>query len=486
MAMSGLPSNIEVTASQLTAIMDQLKRMEATMADHTIAISRLDNKIAEVDTKGIVGTKPSASNQHQHDGTTDSRHTVEDEKIWIAAFHLTDEAQECYTHAEEAYGTPLWRRFKEMVELRFGPPLRHNKLGTLAELRRAGSVADYQEKFMSLLSRAGPLMEVQKIELFTAGLQGKLRIDVELEAPALLDTAMSLARAYELRVQIEDPVPIEPAKPPARAPATRPAASPAAPHVAPIAAVASAPAAPAAAARAAAPVRAARVARRTLTPEEMQSQCEAGLCFNCDEKFTPGHRCKRLFWLYAPSADDNETNPPNAEDGDPGISLYAMAGVRLPGSETMQLHITINGKRLVALLDSGSTHNFINADVATDPSMLLSPCHGLRIIWDFTKLQLTLTRAGCQITWLSIGAPIDKPCEHAFACSGPDVLAGLLEEFATIFVEPRGLPSQCNHDHHIHLLPDSRPVAVRLYRYAQHQKDELERQCADMLSQGII
>lgn len=47
--------------------------MEATMADHTIAISRLDNKIAEVDTKGIVGTKPSASNQHQHDGTTDSR-----------------------------------------------------------------------------------------------------------------------------------------------------------------------------------------------------------------------------------------------------------------------------------------------------------------------------------------------------------------------------------------------------------------------------
>jgi hypothetical protein len=43
-------------------------------------------------------------------------------------------------------------------------------------------------------------MEVQKIELFTAGLQGKLRIDVELEAPASLDTAMSLARAYELRV----------------------------------------------------------------------------------------------------------------------------------------------------------------------------------------------------------------------------------------------------------------------------------------------
>ena len=41
-------------------------------------------------------------------------------------------------------------------------------------------------------------------------------------------------------------------------------------------------------------------------------------------------------------------------------------------------------------------------------------------------------------------------------------------------------------DHRIHLLPGTAPVAVRLYRYPQLQKDELERQCATMLSQGII
>jgi hypothetical protein len=29
-------------------------------------------------------------------------------------------------------------------------------------------------------------------------------------------------------------------------------------------------------------------------------------------------------------------------------------------------------------------------------------------------------------------------------------------------------------------------MAVQPYRYAQHQKDELARQCADMLAQGII
>jgi hypothetical protein len=38
----------------------------------------------------------------------------------------------------------------------------------------------------------------------------------------------------------------------------------------------------------------------------------------------------------------------------------------------------------------------------------------------------------------------------------------------------------------IHLLPGTAPVAVRPYRYPQLLKDEVERQCQDMLAQGII
>jgi len=62
----------------------------------------------------------------------------------------------------------------------------------------------------------------------------------------------------------------------------------------------------------------------------------------------------------------------------------------------------------------------------------------------------------------------------------------LLSDFADIFSEPRGLPPQRRHDHRIHLLPDTVPVAVHPYWYPQLLKDELEKQCADMLSQGII
>ena len=66
------------------------------------------------------------------------------------------------------------------------------------------------------------------------------------------------------------------------------------------------------------------------------------------------------------------------------------------------------------------------------------------------------------------------------------LLDRLLLQYDDIFAEPTGLPPQRPYDHRIHLLPGTAPTAVRPYRYPQLQKDELERQCAEMLAQGII
>lgn len=66
------------------------------------------------------------------------------------------------------------------------------------------------------------------------------------------------------------------------------------------------------------------------------------------------------------------------------------------------------------------------------------------------------------------------------------LLERLLEQYSTIFDEPRRLPPARPYDHRIHLLPGTVSVAVLLYRYPQLQKDELEQQCAAMLAQGII
>jgi hypothetical protein len=72
------------------------------------------------------------------------------------------------------------------------------------------------------------------------------------------------------------------------------------------------------------------------------------------------------------------------------------------------------------------------------------------------------------------------------AAASGEVLEELLLRFAALFAEPTGLPPQRQRCHQICLLPGTLPVAVRPYWYAQHQKQELERQCTEMLRQGVI
>lgn len=75
---------------------------------------------------------------------------------------------------------------------------------------------------------------------------------------------------------------------------------------------------------------------------------------------------------------------------------------------------------------------------------------------------------------------------HLHECEGKDLLDNLLATFADIFADPQGLPPQRAHDHHIHLLPRTPPVAVGPCRYPTIQKEELEHQCAEMLVRGLI
>jgi len=52
-----------------------------------------------------------------------------------------------YMQVQQDEGTPSWRRFTELLNLRYGPPLRSAPLFELADCRRTGSVAEYQDRF---------------------------------------------------------------------------------------------------------------------------------------------------------------------------------------------------------------------------------------------------------------------------------------------------------------------------------------------------
>jgi hypothetical protein len=102
----------------------------------------------------------------------------------------------------------------------------------------------------------------------------------------------------------------------------------------------------------------------------MEERCRQGLCFNCNEKFGRGHNrvCQHIFLLDLAEADDeDDSEQVEATVDNLLISLLAMAGIRT--SETMQVHIQLGEASLLALLDSGSTHNFVSEEAVARTSL---------------------------------------------------------------------------------------------------------------------
>lgn len=88
-----------------------------------------------------------------------------------------------------------------------------------------------------------------------------------------------------------------------------------------------------------------------------------GLCFHCDNEFTQGHKkeCKQLFFIEI--LCDNYETAPNLID-EPLISLSALIDIHPTSTQTMQVYVDVGDATLTALLDSGSTHNFIDSVMA--------------------------------------------------------------------------------------------------------------------------
>ncbi|XP_066341688.1 uncharacterized protein [Miscanthus floridulus] len=272
---------------------------------------------------------------------------MEEEKVWMASYNLEEGAQMWYIQIQQDKGILSWRCFKDLMHLRYGPPLCSNPLGELAACKRTGTVAEYQDRFQALLPRVGRLDEEQRVQLFTAGLQPLLSFDVEVHNLQSLAGAMSLACKLELREQYTAP-------PPHVAPqALLPAPAPRLALPAPLVNTSTAPATVTVEGR---PV-------KHLTQAEQEERRLLGLCYNCDQKFGWWHNrvCKRLFLMEGVVEDDEDIEE-GATEMSPHFSLHAIAGVHF--SDTMQIQVALGNTSLIALLDSGSTHNFISKAAA--------------------------------------------------------------------------------------------------------------------------
>jgi hypothetical protein len=132
-----------------------------------------------------------------------------------------------------------------------------------------------------------------------------------------------------------------------------------------------------------------------LTRAEMVECQLKGLCYNYDEKYFLGHKCKEQNIFMAISEDISEedvetplvsespestdiTPPSDPPEVEPVISLNALTGFFAP--QTLKLIGYIKHRKVIILVDSGSTHNFIHRRIAQETHCYIHAINNFQIM----------------------------------------------------------------------------------------------------------
>ena len=109
---------------------------------------------------------------------------------------------------------------------------------------------------------------------------------------------------------------------------------------------------------------------RWITNREAREHKEKGLCYYCNEKFVPGHRCERpQLFMIEDSPQFNYTNDEEAQHVPENyeviaeVSFHAIAGTTHPQTIRVQSKLKITD--VTVLIDGGSTHNFIDQAIVS-------------------------------------------------------------------------------------------------------------------------
>ncbi|GJW03450.1 ty3-gypsy retrotransposon protein [Tanacetum coccineum] len=248
---------------------------------------------------------------------------------------------------------------------------------------------------------------------------------------------------------------------------------------------------------------------KRLTETEFADKKAKGLCYRCDEKFLPGHRCpaKTLQLLVIILRQGNEPKGGSEEDH---------------GGE---------GK--------GKTRNTFNPSIGWSHELTSCSGHpeigdnwqtrdgGISRQWDVGKVLWDLPKGEVRVNWKRLTMTFQNGDNRVTLCGEPGLhrteaslrslargisvndqgyfvtlanlngaelpesqvnpaLDTLLTEFVDIFSMPIGLPPSRDHEHAIVLKEGTEPINVRPYRYPQLQKDEIEKLVGEMIESGII
>ncbi|GJX09954.1 retrovirus-related pol polyprotein from transposon TNT 1-94 [Tanacetum coccineum] len=123
-----------------------------------------------------------------------------------------------------------------------------------------------------------------------------------------------------------------------------------------------------------------------------QNHHDKDLCFGCNEKFTPEHRFKPSDFSLLEILNDNEhlvdrEVEANENEYEEGINQQGMAEISFhailgkTSGTTMKVDETLKGRKVLILVDNGSTHNFISTSLVKQLGLKVNmvPSFGVQI-----------------------------------------------------------------------------------------------------------
>ncbi|PNX94328.1 Ty3/gypsy retrotransposon protein, partial [Trifolium pratense] len=302
--------------------------------------------------------------------------TPEEQRLRIASFYMDGEALTWFQWMHQNGQILTWATFLHALETRFAPSQYEDPRGALFKLSQTSTVKEYQNQFEALANRITGLPPSCYLSCFISGLKPAIRREVLAFQPVTLIQAISLAKLQEDKFSDRSFHPNRTnTATSSQSPNTNSSFKPTMSVVAPKT----------------------QTAVKRLSPEELQARREKGLCYNCDERYQRGHRCKRLFHLLIVEPEDStedatsfhlESSDPDPivvesktseSEPDPAqISLHALMGHTIP--QTLRVMGQIHNKPVAILIDSGSTHNFLQDRVARQLGLSTEEAHSFKVL----------------------------------------------------------------------------------------------------------
>ncbi|CAA0838264.1 Unknown protein [Striga hermonthica] len=385
--------------------------------------------------------------------------TPEELRLRIVSFHMEGKAAAWFQWMKSNNLLTDWKAFLVNLKHRFGSSVYEDPEGALSKLVQNTSVAEFQSAFEDLMNKVRGISESLLISFFVTGLKPDIRRELLLNRPSSLMEAFALARAYEARAEeMRFNLRIGPkgnqtspqahfSQPNAHAlnsgytpklPTTFttttdsstqprknlfPKPTSVLENQQPLLPTPNIP----------------KLPLRRLTEAELRAKREKGLCYNCDERYTPNHRCRSRFLCLLGNDDDDELGGEANSDPNPDeelvtadiSSLNTLAGQSNPRS--LRIAGKIKGKNLQVLIDSGSTHNFIKTSVAESLGLPVESTNKFRVY--VGNGDHMVCEYSCPSVELELQHNIFSVDMYVLPIEGPDLVLGIqwLRQLGRVF-----------------------------------------------------